>query len=77
LTYALDGGEWSALRPGRFASRKSAPDSHWIGGSVGPRAGLDALVEYELFLCQASKKLHFAWEPQATFLFMSLRVEAN
>jgi hypothetical protein len=36
LTSALVGGEWSASRPGRFT-----PGNHWIGGWVGPRAGLD------------------------------------
>jgi hypothetical protein len=36
LTSALAGSEWSALRPGRFTS-----GTHWIGGWVGPRAGLD------------------------------------
>jgi hypothetical protein len=35
-TSALAGGEWSASRPGRFT-----PGTHWIGGRVGPRAGLD------------------------------------
>jgi hypothetical protein len=35
-TSALDGGEWSASRPwGR------TPGTHWTGGWVGPRAGLD------------------------------------
>jgi hypothetical protein len=36
LTSVLVGGEWSATRPGRFI-----PGTHWIGGWVGPRAGLD------------------------------------
>jgi hypothetical protein len=36
LTSALVGGEWSASRPGRFAL-----GTHWIGGWVGPRTGLD------------------------------------
>jgi hypothetical protein len=39
LTSALDGGEWSASRPGRFTLRERAPDTHWIGGWVGPRSG--------------------------------------
>jgi hypothetical protein len=38
LTSALVGGEWSASRPGVLA-----PGTHWIGGWVGPRAGLDAV----------------------------------
>jgi hypothetical protein len=41
LTSALVGGVWSASRPGRFTSGERAPDTHWIGGWVDPRAGLD------------------------------------
>jgi hypothetical protein len=41
LTSALDGCEWSASRPGRFTPGGRAPGTHWIGGWVGPRAGLD------------------------------------
>jgi hypothetical protein len=40
LDQAFDGRELSALRPGRFISRETAPGSHWIGGWVGPRPGL-------------------------------------
>jgi hypothetical protein len=36
LTSALAGGDWSASLPGRFA-----PSTHWIGGSMEPRASLD------------------------------------
>jgi hypothetical protein len=45
LTSALDGGECSASRPGRFTSRETAPGTYWIGGWVGPRAVLDAVVK--------------------------------
>jgi hypothetical protein len=45
LTSALDGGEWSAARPGRFTPRERAPFAHWIGCKVGPRAILDAVVK--------------------------------
>jgi hypothetical protein len=45
LTSALNGGEWSASRPGRFTSKERAPGTHWIGGWVGPRAVLDAVVK--------------------------------
>jgi hypothetical protein len=41
LTSTLDEGEWSASRPGRFIPRERVPRIHWIGGWVGPRAGLD------------------------------------
>jgi hypothetical protein len=41
LTSPLDGGEWSASRPGRFTTGVRAPAIHWMIGWVGPRAGLD------------------------------------
>jgi hypothetical protein len=34
-----------SFTPGRFAPRERAPGTHWIGGWVGPRAGLDAVVK--------------------------------
>jgi hypothetical protein len=45
LTLALNGGEWSASRPGRFSPRETAPGTHWTGGWVGPRAILDVVVK--------------------------------
>jgi hypothetical protein len=45
MTSALDGGEWLASRHGRFTPRERAPVTHWIGGWVGPRAVLDAVVK--------------------------------
>jgi hypothetical protein len=48
LTSALDGGEWSALRPYHLTFRKRAHATHWIGGGVGPRAGLDAVVKRKI-----------------------------
>jgi hypothetical protein len=41
LTSALVGRELSASRPGRFTPGERAAGAHWIGGWVGPRAGLD------------------------------------
>jgi hypothetical protein len=43
LTSALDGGAWSASRSGNFTPRKTAFGAHWIGGWMGPRAGMDTL----------------------------------
>jgi hypothetical protein len=37
LILTLDGGEFSAICPFHFT-----PGTHWIGGWVGPRAGLDS-----------------------------------
>jgi hypothetical protein len=58
LTSALDGGEWSASRPGHFTPRERAPGTHWIRGWVGPRAVLVNVVMdinflfEELLFCQ-------------------------
>jgi hypothetical protein len=41
VTSALAGGERPASQPGSFTPGERAPGTHWIGGWVGPRAGLD------------------------------------
>jgi hypothetical protein len=41
LTSAVIGSEWSASRVGRFIPGERAPGTHWKGGWVGPRTGLD------------------------------------
>jgi hypothetical protein len=48
MVSALDGDEWSASRPGRFTPREKALAIHWIGGWVGPRAVLDAVVKRKI-----------------------------
>jgi hypothetical protein len=48
LTSALDGGEWSASHPGRFTPRERAPRTHWIGGWVGLRTVLGAVVKRKI-----------------------------
>jgi hypothetical protein len=45
---ALDGGEWSASRPGHFTSKERVPGTHWIGGWVGSIAVLDAVVKRKI-----------------------------
>jgi hypothetical protein len=50
LNSALDGDEWSASRPGRFTPKERAPGTHWIGGWVGPRAVLDAVVKRKILI---------------------------
>jgi hypothetical protein len=48
LTSVLDGGEQSASCPSHFTPRERAPVTHWIGGWVGPRAILDAVVKRKI-----------------------------
>jgi hypothetical protein len=48
LIVALDEGEWSASRPGRFSSREKAHGTHWTEGLMGPRTRLDAVVKRKI-----------------------------
>jgi hypothetical protein len=43
LTSTLDGGEWSASRPGRFT-----PGTHWIGCWVDLGVGLDVVEQRKM-----------------------------
>jgi hypothetical protein len=56
LTSALAGCEWSALRRSRFTPGKRAPGTHWIGGWVDPRSGLND-VEKRKFLTLSGLEL--------------------
>jgi hypothetical protein len=47
-TSALGGGEWSASCLGSFTPRGRASGTHWIGGRVGPRDGLDAVMKRKI-----------------------------
>jgi hypothetical protein len=40
---ALEGGEWSASRPGHSISEETAPGVCRIGGWMGPSAGLNSV----------------------------------
>jgi len=46
LTSALDGGEWSASRPGRFTASVRDAGALLIGGWVGTRAGLVGKINF-------------------------------
>jgi hypothetical protein len=49
LTSTLDGREWSDSRPCRFTpSRQKSAGIHWIGGWVGLRVGMGALVKKKI-----------------------------
>jgi hypothetical protein len=48
LTSALDTGVWSASRLGRFTPWERAPGTYWIGGLVGLRAVLNAVMKRKI-----------------------------
>jgi hypothetical protein len=48
ILYLATRWEWSDSRLGRFIPGEIAPDTRWIGGWVGPRAGLDAVKRKNL-----------------------------
>jgi hypothetical protein len=52
LTSALLGDEWSASRPGRFTPGEEPLVP--IGGSVGPRTGLDEVKKRKFLTLQSS-----------------------
>jgi hypothetical protein len=58
--FALEGVEWSASHPGRFTSRERARSTHWIGGWVGSRDGLDAGLEPPDYPARSPALYHWA-----------------
>jgi hypothetical protein len=51
MTSALDGSEWPESRPGRASPcGQRTHYTHWIGGWVIPRAGLDTGVRGKILL---------------------------
>jgi hypothetical protein len=44
LATELDGGKWTASRPGRFTLGERASGTHCVGGWAGPRPRLDAVA---------------------------------
>jgi hypothetical protein len=72
LTLALVGSEWSTLRPGRFIPGETAAGTHWIGGLVEPRAGLDD-VEKRKFLILPGLELRLLDRPARSQSLYRLR----
>jgi hypothetical protein len=56
LALALDRGEWSVSRPGCYIPGEEDPDTHWIGGLVGLRAGFDAVAKRRKFLAPTGNR---------------------
>jgi hypothetical protein len=66
LTPALAGGEWSASNPGRFTPGEKTPDTHWIGGWVDPRVGLDDLEKRKFWPYRESNSDRSVVQPVAS-----------
>jgi hypothetical protein len=49
LTSASDVGELSVSRPGRFTTWQKAHGTHWAGGCINSRVGLDAVDKRKIF----------------------------
>jgi hypothetical protein len=49
LTSTLPGSEWTVSRPGRFTHVERDTGTHWIGGWVDPRAGMDDVEKRKIF----------------------------
>jgi hypothetical protein len=63
LTSALDEGEWLAACP-----RGRNPGTHWIGGWVDPRAGLEVVSKRKILPCRESN-------PSSPTLILSLIIQ--
>jgi hypothetical protein len=64
LISALDEDELSTSLPNRFNPRARAICTHWIGGWVGPRAGLDSVQHTIMYFpCQESNPARPARSP--------------
>jgi hypothetical protein len=72
LTSELAGGKWSASRPGRFTFGERAPCTHWVGGWVDPRVGLDDL-EKRKFLTLPELELRLLSRPARSQSLYQLR----
>jgi hypothetical protein len=55
LTSALVGGEWSVSRPSHVTAEEGVTGTHWIGGWVGHRSGIDTGKKKPLCTCSELK----------------------
>jgi len=54
LTSALDGSDGELHAPATSLQGKQSTDTHWTGGWVCPRGGLDAVAKRNLYPCRES-----------------------
>jgi hypothetical protein len=74
LTSALDGHKWLASRPSCFAPREIATGTHWLGGWVGLRAGLDTVQKRKIPSPHQNSKPDL---PVSCIIYMILYVEVD
>jgi hypothetical protein len=63
-TSTLVGEDWSASCPGRFI-----PGTHWIGGWVGPKAGLDEVERKKILPLPVLEPLPFRCPARSQSLY--------
>jgi hypothetical protein len=61
LISTVVGGEWSALRSGRFTPESRAHGTHCIGSWVDPRASLDDVEKRKFLILPAFELLPLGW----------------
>jgi len=62
MTPAVDGGEWSASRLCRFTPKERASGTHLVGGWVGPRAVLEAVVKRKISRPHREGEIRVLWD---------------
>jgi hypothetical protein len=55
LTLTIPGGDWSDKHHGCFTTRESAPGTHWIGGWVSPRIGVEDMEKRKCLVLSGLK----------------------
>jgi hypothetical protein len=69
LTLALVGSEWSALCPCRSTPGERASITHWIGGWVGPRTGLDDMEKLKFLILLGLELRHLGRPARSKSLY--------
>jgi len=89
LTLALDGGEWLASSSGLFTTNERDSGTHWIGGWLNLRDGLDAVALCALYLivctgifgrnmnCVDRKTVAVCWRVRLKFIASALSSRAR
>jgi hypothetical protein len=69
FTSALAVVEWSASCPGRFIPEERTPAAHWMGGWVGPSAGLEDVEKRKFLFLPGLKFQHLGGPARSQSLY--------